>query len=258
MKIRAGGGNPSPALRLERTGIMREKRFTTVHLLFTVLASILLTLALAATALYLFLGKEAATMLWAWNIVETRFVGDYDKDRSIDLALTGMVAGLEDRWSYYVNAEELETLNQRRDNNYVGIGVTIDYSDPRGLLILSVKKDGPADRAGLLPGEVITAVDGFSLAGEAQQEGAQRIQGESGTTVTLTIVGEGGEERQTEVVRTPIQNDSVSSYTLLPSGVGYVALSNFYSGSGSQLNAAVDELLETQILHRPYQKHRGD
>lgn len=224
---------------------MSKKRYALWQMLLAVLGSVLLTLAVTATALWMVLGPETLAMLQAWGIVNTRFVGEYDRGGTVDAALNGMVQGLGDRWSYYLNAESLASQNQRRNNRYVGIGVTVNYTDQRGLLILTVKKDGPAYQAGLLPGEVITVVDGFSLAGEVnQQEGSQRIQGEAGTLVTLTVVDAEGQERQVEVTRASIENDSVTEYTLLDSGVGYVALGNFYSGSGNQLIAAVDELVE--------------
>ena len=223
---------------------MNKKRYALWQLLLTMLGSVLLTLAVIGTALWLTLGPDTLAMLQAWNIVNTRFVGEYDKGETVDAALNGMIQGLGDRWSYYLNAENLASQNQRRNNRYVGIGVTVDYSDPRGLTVLTVKKEGPAWQGGLVPGEIITAVDGFSLAGEAQQEGTVRIQGEAGTTVKLTVLNEAGEERQVELTRASIENDSVTSYTLLENGVGYVALANFYSGSGNQLIAAVDELVE--------------
>lgn len=223
---------------------MNKKRYALWQLLLTMLGSVLLTLAVIGTALWLTLGPDTLAMLQAWNIVNTRFVGEYDKGETVDAALNGMIQGLGDRWSYYLNAENLASQNQRRNNRYVGIGVTVDYSNPRGLTVLTVKKEGPAWQGGLVPGEIITAVDGFSLAGEAQQEGTVRIQGEAGTTVKLTVLNEAGEERQVELTRASIENDSVTSYTLLENGVGYVALANFYSGSGNQLIAAVDELVE--------------
>lgn len=223
---------------------MSKKRYALWQLLLTAVGSVLLTLAVTAAALWMVLGPETLAMLEAWSIVNTRFVGDYDKAETVDAALEGMIEGLGDRWSYYLDAESLASQNQRRNNRYVGIGVTVDYTDQRGLLILTVKKDGPAYRAGLLPSEVITVVDGFSLAGEAQQEGSERIQGEEGTVVTLTVLDQAGEARQVEITRASIENDSVTSYTLLENGVGYVDLANFYSGSGSQLIAAVDELVE--------------
>ena len=224
---------------------MKRPRFYTHHLILSALAGACLALAAGALALWLLVGPQCLAFLEAWGLARNQFVGEYDPAAAMDSALTGLVNGLGDRWSYYLNAEAYAAQNQRRSNSYVGIGVTVGYTDPRGLLIVAVKSGGPADGAGLKTGEVITAVDGFSLAGEeAQQEGSSRIQGEVGTAVTLTVVSEAGEERQVEITRAAVQNDSVTSYTLLEGDVGYVVLANFYSGSANQLNAAVDDLVD--------------
>lgn len=220
------------------------KRYSLLQMLLAALCGMLLTLGAVTAFLWFSLGPESLTLLEAWGIVNARFVGEYDRATAIDSALDGMVKGLGDRWSYYVNEEQNAAQNQRRNNAYVGIGITVDYSDERGLKILSVKKDGPAQEAELKPGEIITAVDGTSLAGEARQGGAELIQGEEGTTVKLTLLSEAGESRETEVRRAAIQNESVSACELLEGGVGYVALANFYSGSAQQLNDAVDDLVE--------------
>lgn len=190
------------------------------------------------------LGTEGYALLEAWEIINARFVGDYEAGEAVDSALDGLVNGLGDRWSYYLDAESYAAQNERRGNSYVGIGVTVNYTDERGLLILSTQKDSPAQQAGLQAGEVIIAVDGVSLAGDGQSRGTELIRGEAGTAVTLTVLDTEGAERQVEVLRAAIQNSSVTSYTLLDNGVGYVALGNFYSGSADQLNAAVDELVE--------------
>ena len=223
---------------------MKRPRFYAHHMVLAALAGACLALAAGALALWLLIGPQCLAFLEAWGLAKNQFVGEYDPAVAMDSALTGLVDGLGDRWSYYLNAADSAAQNQRRSNSYVGIGVTVGYTDPRGLLLVAVKAGGPADGAGLKPGEVIIAADGFSLAGDAQQEGTTRIQGEAGTSVVLTVVNEAGEERQVEVTRAAVQNDSVTASTLLEGDVGYVVLANFYSGSALQLNAAVDDLVE--------------
>lgn len=223
---------------------MGKKRFALWQLLLTAVCCVGVTLLAVRVVLRDTLGTEGYALLEAWELVNSRFVGDYEAAEAADFALAGLVDGLGDRWSYYLDAESYEAQNERRGNSYVGIGVTVDYSDERGLFIKSTQKNSPAEQAGLRAGEVITAVDGVSLAGEGQSAGTELIRGEAGTAVTLTVLDEAGAEREVEVFRAAIQNASVTSYTLLENGVGYVALGNFYSGSAAQLNAAVDELVE--------------
>ena len=177
------------------------------------------------------------------RLVNTLFVGEYDETEVVDAALEGMVSGLGDRWSYYLTADELEAQNQRRTNQYVGVGITVNYTREEGLYILGVEAGGPAEAAGLEAGEVITAVDGVSLAGEARYEGANLIQGEAGTTVTLEVLGEDGAARTVEVERAELKNDPVES-RMLEGKVGYVRLLNFYDHSAQRLEEAVTQLRE--------------
>ena len=142
-----------------------------------------------------------------------------------------------------LTAEELEAQNQRRTNQYVGVGITVNYTREEGLYILGVETGGPAEAAGLEAGEVITAVDGVSLAGESRYEGANLIQGEAGTTVTLEVLGEDGAARTVEVERAELETDPVES-RMLEGKVGYVRLLNFYDHSAQRLEEAVTQLRE--------------
>ena len=105
------------------------KRYSLTQLLLSALLGMTLTLAAVTAFLWFALGPESLTLLEAWGIVNTRFVGEYDKETAIDSALEGMVKGLGDRWSYYVNEEQNIAQRQRRNNSYVGIGVTVDYAE---------------------------------------------------------------------------------------------------------------------------------
>ena len=175
---------------------MRQKRFSLFQLLLAAALTAAVVLAAGALAVnYLLGGAGGRSLVEAWHLINTRFVGEYDEEAVIDGALEGMVNALGDRWSYTLTADELSAQNQRRTNQYVGIGITVNYANEEGLEILEVAAGGPAEEAGLLPGEVITAVDGTSLAGEARYEGADLIQGEEGTTVTLEVLGADGGTR---------------------------------------------------------------
>ena len=223
---------------------MRQKRFSLFQLLLAVALTAAVVLAAGTLAVnYLLGGAGGRSLVEAWHLINTRFVGEYDEEAVIDGALEGMVNALGDRWSYTLTADELSAQNQRRTNQYVGIGITVNYANEEGLEILELAAGGPAEEAGLLPGEVITAVDGTSLAGEVRYEGADLIQGEEGTTVTLEVLGADGGTRTVEVTRASIETDPVES-RMLEGDVGYVALSNFYDNSAQRLEEAVTALQE--------------
>ena len=124
----------------------------------------------------------------------------------------------------------------------MGIGVTVTYEED-GLHIQSVEVGGPAQAAGLLPGEIIIAADGSDLTGDNVYNGTSLIQGEEGTQVELTVLDAEGVARRVTVTRARLESEPVS-YELLEGDVGYVALANFYDGSSDHVKAAVEQLLE--------------
>ena len=222
---------------------VRKKRFSLAQLLLAIALTAAAVLGCGLLAVRAWMGEGGRSLVEGLRLVNTLFVGEYDETEVVDAALEGMVSGLGDRWSYYLTADELEAQNQRRTNQYVGVGITVNYTREEGLYILGVEAGGPAEAAGLEAGEVITAVDGVSLAGEARYEGANLIQGEAGTTVTLEVLGEDGAARTVEVERAELKNDPVES-RMLEGKVGYVRLLNFYDHSAQRLEEAVTQLRE--------------
>lgn len=220
---------------------MTQKRFSLLHLFLAVVLTLGVTVGGSLLALRLTVGEGALSLLEGLMLVNTRFVGEYEPVEAVDAALEGMVKGLGDRWSYYLNAEAYEAQNLRRKNQYVGIGVTVSYEREEGLLILEVTPGSPAEEAGLLPGEVITRAEGVSLAGEGRYQGSEYIRGEAGTTAVLEVLGTGGTTRTVEVRREAVATDPVS-YEMLEDSVGYVKLANFYENSAQRLKEAVEDL----------------
>lgn len=227
----------------QRTVHMQKRRWRPAGWV-KVLAAVLATLALSTALWCVLLGRSGLAMVQTYLLARFAFVeADADLGKAVDAGLDAFVDGLGDRWSYYLTPEGYQSTTQRRANSYVGVGVTVDYTWEEGLLVQSVTKGGPADQAGVVPGDVITAVDGVSIAGDARQEGSDRIRGEAGTQVVLTLLGEDGSAREVTCTRATLHNPSASG-KLLDGGVGYVQLSNFYSGSADSFRQEVDALID--------------
>lgn len=222
---------------------MSKKRFSILHLLLAVALTLAVTVGGSLLVLRLTVGRGALSLLEGLFLVNTRFVGEYDQTQAVDSALAGMVAGLGDRWSYYMTAQEYEEQELRRKNQYIGIGVTVSYEREEGLLIQEVTPGSPAETAGLLPGEIITEVDGTSLAGDARTQGTELIRGAAGTAVTLKLLDGDGGTRTVEVTRAALSTDPVDSQ-MLDGDIGYVKLANFYDNSANRLEEATAELVD--------------
>ena len=210
-----------------------------------ILIAVVLTLALSTAGWCLLLGQNGMALVEGWLLARFAFVDTQaDLDGAADQALSGLVSGLGDRWSYYLDEESYQQTQERRANHYVGVGVKVNAVDrEEGLLVLSVTDGGPAQAAGIVAGDVITQVDGVSIAGEARQEGADLVTGEEGTQVELTLLGEDGTTRTVTCTRATLRTPSATG-ELLEGGVGYVQLSNFYSGAADSFGEEVDALVQ--------------
>lgn len=187
---------------------------------------------------------RAAKFAAVMRIIGTQFVGDYDLDEATDAALAMAVDSIDDDWSYYMDTESYDAYQDYSANLYQGIGVTVQADEATGgFLIELTTKDGPADRAGLAPGDIILAVDGISVRGKATEDLRALIQADYGQDAAVTVRHADGTEEDVPVSCEAIYTSPVS-YEMLDGHIGYVKITNFRQGAGENSVAAVDELLE--------------
>ena len=128
------------------------------------------------------------------SLIEEKFIGESDTTAMEDAAAAAMVDSLGDRWSYYISAAEYSGYQDQMNNSYVGIGVTVQQTlgEP-GLLVTKVNAGGPAEEAGMLPGDRVVAVDGIDIREMAVDDASALIKGEENTTVDITVERAGEE-----------------------------------------------------------------
>ena len=177
------------------------------------------------------------------RVFRAQFVADYDLEAVTDESLRGAVAGLDDRWSYYMNAEEYADYQDYAANRYQGIGVTVAKDEESGgFRIESVQKDAPADQAGIVMGDIILAVDGNSVTECDTEELRSFIQADFGQDALLTVRHADGREEDIPVSCVEVYSNPVTS-ELLADGTGYVRIENFRDGAGKNAVEAVDALI---------------
>ena len=186
---------------------------------------------------------RAAKFTAVLRTIRTHFVGEADLDQVTDGALDGAIASLDDNWSYYMDPAEYDAYLDTSANRYQGIGVTITQDEATGgFLVVSVTKDGPAQLAGILPEEIITAVDGVSVLGGTTDQLRALIQADYGREAQVTVLDAGGSERTVAVSCRAIYTSPVA-YEMLDGNVGYVDIANFRQGMADEAIAAVDDLI---------------
>jgi carboxyl-terminal processing protease len=146
-----------------------------------------------------------------------------------------------DRFSHYFTPTEYDRFQQGSSLSGVGIAVS---EVPRGLRVATVYKDTPAREAGIQPGEVITGVNGHSIAGKDVNAVTSQIRGPAGTKVTLTVASKDGSTREVTLTRREVSIPQVVGHIekVGHSKVGYVRLAGFFPGAHGELRKEVENL----------------
>ncbi len=221
---------------------MEERKRRRIPSWVKIVIAVVVTLFVSIGSFCLLIGRGGMTLLEGWLLARYAFVDtEADLDVAVDHALAGLVSGLGDRWSYYLDEENYQRVMTSRTNSYVGVGITISYEREEGLLVLEVTEESPAEQAGIVAGDMVIAVDGVSIAGALRQDGAARISGDAGTQVELTLLDEKGNERTVVCTRAALRTVAASG-EMLADGIGYVKLNNFYSGSCDSFREEVEAL----------------
>ena len=207
---------------------------TLSHLLVAVLAAVL-ALQLAP--------KPMTKLDHLESLIVERFIGEADRTAIEDAAAEAMVDALGDRWSYYIPASEYAAYLEQMNNAYVGVGITIQL-DPegRGFLVLDVTEGGPAEAAGVLADDILTAVEDTSTVGLDINATRDLVRGKEGTFVRMTFL-RGGEELTLSVERRRIET-AVAEWQMLPGDVGLVKIVNFDKRCAQETIRGIEELLE--------------
>jgi carboxyl-terminal processing protease len=209
----------------------------------TALAAVVLIAAIAGE-----LGGDSDLTSQASEVIREDYFKPV-KDSVLDNAsLDGIIRELrqryDDRFSHYLDPHELELFETAASGRFSGVGLTVT-GVKRGLRVASVLPDTPAQRARIEEGDLITAVDGRSLAGVPPEVATARIKGPPGTTVELRVVsGSGGRTRNLELERASVELP-VARGEIRRAGatrVAHVRYESFRSGAHGELRSTVERL----------------
>ncbi|HEX5053915.1 MAG TPA: S41 family peptidase [Planctomycetota bacterium] len=187
-----------------------------------------------------------------YNEILKAHVDPQDGQELLDHAIAGMVKGL-DPYSQYVAPSEVRAYDEANTGHYEGIGVRLDQHGD-DMVIYYPFPDGPAERAGVLPGDRILAVDGHELAAmpqqARQQETARLVRGPADTEVRLRLArDDGAAATQVELTvrRGGVQQASTKWVRMLDAeaGLGYVYVSDFHKGVAREIDEAIASLGRT-------------
>ncbi len=184
-------------------------------------------------------------LFWTvWNELTDRYVDvdAIDPKEMVYGSIKGMVESLGDDYTVFMTPEESERFTASLDGTLEGIGAELTVED-QNLVIVSPLRDSPAEKAGLLPGDLIFKVDGELTAEMTLFDAIMHIRGEKGTTVVLTIIREKlSEPFDVSMVRDSIDLESVT-VEKMDNGIVYLSINQFNDKTIEKFNQAISEML---------------
>jgi carboxyl-terminal processing protease len=167
----------------------------------------------------------------AW--VENEYVDPVERGRLVEGAIEGMVAEL-DPHSAYLPPEDYAIFQSDTEGHFGGVGVEVDFAEDWVTVIAPIE-GSPAERAGVLPGDRIMAIDHVSVRGKSAVDLVKRMRGAPGTQVLLTVRRQGSDNYvYFRLTREVIDVTSVASEALAE-GVGYLRIKAFQEGTHTEL-----------------------
>ena len=173
--------------------------------------------------------------------LEKKYIGEINDEELIEGAVKGYVDALGDPYTTYYTKKEMTTIMEETNGNFVGIGVymTKDF-EKNAILIIKPIENSPAEKAGILPGDLITKVDDVEYTGDKLEEASNKIRGEEGTKVKLEIY-RNGETKTFELTRTKVVVSHVTT-KVLNNDIGYIAISDFEGECASEFETKYKQL----------------
>ncbi|GAB4460055.1 MAG: S41 family peptidase [Armatimonadaceae bacterium] len=157
-------------------------------------------------------------------------------------AIDGMLIALGDRYTEFYTPDEYRAMLEDQSGNFVGIGARLELTSDKRVRIVEPIEGSPAAEAGILPGDIIVAVDGKSVIGQPMDSVIARIRGAEGSGVRLTV--ERKKKTITLALKRAVVQSPIVSWRMLDSRnkVGYIELSQFNEQADVQFDTALRKL----------------
>jgi carboxyl-terminal processing protease len=172
--------------------------------------------------------------------VRAEYVDPVDDKDLIENAINGMLTGL-DPHSSYMNAKAFRDMQIQTKGEFGGLG--IEVNEDKGVIkVVSPIDDTPAARAGIKPGDIITALDGKTLIGMTLNDAVDKMRGPPNSKIVLTIKRQSLDKPiEVSLIRETIHIQVVKS-RMEPDDIGYVRLSQFTEQADAGIRQAIRNL----------------
>ena len=179
------------------------------------------------------------------DLIRKNYYGEINENLLNTMMSDGYVAGIGDRYSYYMTPDEYARHKEEEKGNKVGIGVIAVYdSKNNNIYVSEVSVGSPAHIQGIEKGDVITAVDGVKVTSSNYSELLQSLEGAKLTNVQVTFT-HNGTEKTVSVAR---GYSAQTVYYSIMNEVGYIKINAFYSTTAKELEDALDYMKKSDVV----------
>lgn len=165
-------------------------------------------------------------LLRTMQLLKHTYNGEIDSDKLYEGMLKGLLEGVGDPYTVYLNARDLNRLHEMTDGSFGGIGIIFGKKED-DYVIISALEGNPGAEAGLKSGDIITGVDDKSTKAMNIEQIAHAIRGKIGTEVLLEVKDKTGNLKKVRLIRKEIKSISVSGELLAGTKIGYIRIAVF-------------------------------
>ncbi len=167
-----------------------------------------------------------------YQALKENYDGTLTVPQLLDGLKEGLAASTNDPYTEYFNAAQAKDFSNELNHSFSGIGAVLGKNSDGNLVVVSPIKGFPAEKAGLLPQDVIAEINGASTSGMSPDVAAQKIRGLEGTKVILKIVRGKTSSLTFTITRADIHLPSVTT-KILDGNIGYIQISSFAEDTAS-------------------------
>ena len=171
------------------------------------------------------------------EFVKENYYTEYDMNELVEGAIEGFVEALGDPYGSYYAPGDMDGYTSFIDGSYTGIGFKSSACD-EGMKVIEVFEDSPAERAGIVAGDIVTAIDGTKVSELSSEEISAKL-GIQGTEIRLGIIGTDGVSEEISLTVEVIKLTTVH-YKALDNDIKYIYISQFIDGTAEEFKEALE------------------
>lgn len=184
--------------------------------------------------------KHVNEFINTYNKLLDEYYEDLDETKLVDAAINGMLEYTGDDYTIYMNEDATDSLNEKLEGTYEGIGVRISFNDNYQIYIYEVFNDSPAKEAGIEVGDILLSINGESVVGKSTEEASEIIKKSKDSKINI-VVERKSKELSFEVERKSLIVPAITSSIKEVNGkkIGYINLETFSNTVDTQVEATL-------------------